>query len=115
MWEDPIVREIHKIRAKLLAEYDGDVDAYYRHIQQVAEEKRKRGVYYAEPPPQGDFNLAKPTPLEPVGQLVGPARVAVRRARARSMKRSGGKDSGRACRSMSTSRPTASTCSTVSP
>lgn len=50
MWEDPIVAEIHEIRAKLLAEFDGDVDAYYRHIQQVAEEKRKRGVYYVDAP-----------------------------------------------------------------
>jgi hypothetical protein len=56
-WEDPIVAEIHEICAQLLAEFDGDVSAYYAHIQQLEEEKRKRGVYYREVPAR---DLPKP-------------------------------------------------------
>jgi hypothetical protein len=54
MWEDPIVAEIHEIRAQLLARFEGDVAAYYDYIQQLAEEKRKRGVYYREAPVRDD-------------------------------------------------------------
>lgn len=50
MWEDPIVAEVHKIRREIMAEFDNDVDAYFRHIQALEEEDRKRGVRYVEGP-----------------------------------------------------------------
>jgi hypothetical protein len=50
MWEDPIVAEVHKIRQEIMAEFDNDLDAYFRYVQGVEEEKRKRGVQYVKAP-----------------------------------------------------------------
>lgn len=50
MWEDPILKEIHEIQAQRLARFNGDVDAYYRHLQEVAQENRRRGVVYVDAP-----------------------------------------------------------------
>lgn len=43
MHEDPIVAEIHKIRRDILAEFGGDMDAYYEDLMRIQEEERKRG------------------------------------------------------------------------
>jgi hypothetical protein len=43
MWEDPIVAEVHRIRREIMTEFDGDMDAYYRHIRELEEQERKRG------------------------------------------------------------------------
>ena len=51
MREDPIVAEVHRIRQQLLAEFDGDVDAYSRYVRRIEAEKRKQGVQFVEPPP----------------------------------------------------------------
>lgn len=51
MWEDPIVAEVHQARREIMAEFDNDVEAYFRYIQAVEEENRKRGVRYVEGPP----------------------------------------------------------------
>lgn len=50
MNEDPILAELDKIRAEILAEFDGDFDAYLDHLDMVEAENRKRGVRYAVPP-----------------------------------------------------------------
>lgn len=31
-WEDPIVKEVHETRARILARFGGDFHAYVRHI-----------------------------------------------------------------------------------
>ena len=33
MWKDPIVEEIHAIRAELLARFDGDFGKYCAHVR----------------------------------------------------------------------------------
>ena len=33
MWKDPIVEEIHAIRAQLLARFDGDFGKYCAHVR----------------------------------------------------------------------------------
>jgi hypothetical protein len=48
MWEDPIVAEVHRIRRKILAEFDGDFGAYFKYIQSLEEENRRRGVKYID-------------------------------------------------------------------
>lgn len=50
MWEDPIVKEVHETRARILARFGGDFDAYVRYIQALEAEDRKRGVKYVSPP-----------------------------------------------------------------
>jgi hypothetical protein len=44
MWEDPIVMETRAAREKLVAEFDGDLDALWEHIQTVQEQYRDRIV-----------------------------------------------------------------------
>ena len=52
MWEDPIVAEVHRIRREIMAEFNDDLGAYFRYIQALEEEERKRGVKYASLPRQ---------------------------------------------------------------
>lgn len=33
MWEDPIVAEVHRTRAKLTAEYDFDIKAFFADLR----------------------------------------------------------------------------------
>ena len=44
MWEDPIVKETRAAREELVAEFGGDLDALWRHLQKVQEEFRDRIV-----------------------------------------------------------------------
>jgi len=50
MKDDPIVQEIHKIREKMLADFGGDLDALYRHLQRRTEEAAQAGRVVAAPP-----------------------------------------------------------------
>ena len=43
MREDPIVAEVHRVRREIFARFNGDMDAYYRHIRELQEQERKRG------------------------------------------------------------------------
>lgn len=43
MIKDPVVEEIHKIRAELLAEYGG-IDGYFQHLQKLQGELKDRIV-----------------------------------------------------------------------
>lgn len=52
MWEDPIVKEVHETRARILARFGGDFHAYVKYIEGIQTEKKKRGVQYASPPPR---------------------------------------------------------------
>lgn len=49
-WEDPIIREVHETRARILARFGGDFHAYVKHIQALEAEDKQRGVLYASPP-----------------------------------------------------------------
>jgi hypothetical protein len=44
MWEDPIVKETRAAREELVAEFDGDLDALWQHLQKVQAEFRDRVV-----------------------------------------------------------------------
>lgn len=50
MHEDPIVAEVHQIRQEIMAEFNNDLEAYFRYIQAQEEEDRRRGVQYVEGP-----------------------------------------------------------------
>jgi hypothetical protein len=52
MWEDPIVKEVHETRARLLARFGGDFGAYLRHLQSLRAENEKRGFKYVSLPPR---------------------------------------------------------------
>jgi hypothetical protein len=41
--DDEIMAELHQIRREILAEFDGDRDAYYRHLREIEENERRRG------------------------------------------------------------------------
>lgn len=49
MREDPIVAELYKHRAEILAEFGGDFDAYLDYLASLEAENRKRGLRYADP------------------------------------------------------------------
>lgn len=51
-WEDPIVKEVHETRARILARFGGDFHAYVNYIKALEAEDKKRGVVYASPPPR---------------------------------------------------------------
>lgn len=50
MPEDPIVAEVHRIRRAIMAEFDNDLAAYFRHIQALEKAERERGVPYVDGP-----------------------------------------------------------------
>jgi hypothetical protein len=52
MREDPIVAEVHRVRREIMAEFNNDLGAYFRYIQALEEEDRKRGVKYVSLPPR---------------------------------------------------------------
>ena len=51
-WEDPIVKEVHETRVRILARFGGDFHAYVDYIKALEAEDKKRGVVYASPPPR---------------------------------------------------------------
>jgi hypothetical protein len=57
MWEDPIVAEIHRIREKLAAEYNFDVDAFFADVRRRQASLGNRLIpqeKQAERPPEAD-------------------------------------------------------------
>lgn len=50
MWEDPIVKEVHEARARILARFDGDFHAYVKYIQALEAEEKARGIPYVPGP-----------------------------------------------------------------
>jgi len=52
MWEDPIVKETRAAREELVAEFGGDLDALWQHLQRVQEELRDRVVTGKPKPPE---------------------------------------------------------------
>lgn len=44
MWEDPIVEEIHKTRAKIASEHNYDVRALIKHYQEKQRERGRKTV-----------------------------------------------------------------------
>lgn len=51
-WEDPIVNEVRKIRDRLAAEYQYDLRALCRHLQE--REKREKRKLTTRPPRRPD-------------------------------------------------------------
>ncbi|MEA2327585.1 MAG: hypothetical protein QOE68_2544 [Thermoanaerobaculia bacterium] len=51
MWEDPIVKETRAAREELVAEFGGDLDALWQHLQKVQEQYRDRVVAGQPKPP----------------------------------------------------------------
>ena len=52
MSEDPIVEEIHRIREKMLAEYNGDLRALFNAMKARTEEAARAGEPVYAPPPR---------------------------------------------------------------
>jgi hypothetical protein len=60
MWEDPIVKETRAAREELVAEFDGDLDALWQHLQTVQEQYRDRVVTGTpKPVDRSSPNIAK--------------------------------------------------------
>jgi hypothetical protein len=53
MWEDPIVAEVHRIRREIMTEFNGDMDAYHRHLKKIEAEERKKGRVIVDRSAQG--------------------------------------------------------------
>jgi hypothetical protein len=51
MWEDPIVKETRAAREELVAEFGGDLDALWEHLQKVQDRYRDRVVTGQPRPP----------------------------------------------------------------
>jgi hypothetical protein len=51
MWEDPIVAEVHRIRAKMAADCNYDIDAFFKGIM---ERQAARGVKLVQPPKRAE-------------------------------------------------------------
>jgi hypothetical protein len=51
MWEDPIVEETRAAREELVAEFGGDLNALWQHLQKVQEQYRDRVVTGQPKPP----------------------------------------------------------------
>jgi hypothetical protein len=49
MWEDPIVAEVHRIRAQIAAECNYDIDTFFKRIM---ERQAAMGVKLVPPPPR---------------------------------------------------------------
>jgi hypothetical protein len=65
MRKDPIVKEVHETRARILARFGGDFHAYVKYIQTLKAEEQARGMEYVPKPLNGRTG-PDPTPLEPV-------------------------------------------------
>jgi len=50
MWEDPIVKETRALREEMVAEFGGDLDALWQHLQKVQEQYQDR-VITGQPKP----------------------------------------------------------------
>lgn len=48
--DDPIVEEVHRIRAEIYAEHGNDIHAYFQHLRDVEKRYRKAGFRYLDPP-----------------------------------------------------------------
>jgi hypothetical protein len=53
MREDPIVKEVHETRARILARFGGDFHAYVKYIQALEIEDQARGMEYVSKPLKG--------------------------------------------------------------
>jgi hypothetical protein len=51
MWEDPVVKEVHETRARILARFDGDFHAYVKYVQALEAHDQARGVEYVPTAP----------------------------------------------------------------
>jgi hypothetical protein len=43
MREDPILAELRQIRRDIRSQFNGDTDAFYRHLKSIEDEERSRG------------------------------------------------------------------------
>ena len=59
MIDNPIVEEVHRIRARLLAEFDGDMDALVKDLQSKTEQSAAAGRRVVASPPRAS-DIAKP-------------------------------------------------------
>jgi hypothetical protein len=51
MWEDPIVKETRAARENMVAEFDNDLDALWKHLQSVQAQYQDRIVSGQRKPP----------------------------------------------------------------
>lgn len=57
MWEDPIVAQVHRVRREIFARFDYDLEGYFQHLSELAEEERARGrVVISVPPPKRQWS-----------------------------------------------------------
>ncbi len=61
MINDPIVEEVHRVRAEILARYKGDLTAYMRDVQRRTEEAARAGRKVVSLPPRRPQGWIEPT------------------------------------------------------
>ncbi|HEY1684811.1 MAG TPA: hypothetical protein VGG19_08615 [Tepidisphaeraceae bacterium] len=64
MYENPIVDEVHRIREKLLAEYNGDLRALIEDARRRTEEARRAGHPIYSPPKRENKSATPNLPVE---------------------------------------------------
>ena len=58
MTQDPIIKEIRKIRQDIEAEFGNDADKYFQHIQQI--QKNYKNLICRSPKPRLQVKTRKP-------------------------------------------------------
>jgi hypothetical protein len=51
MWDDPIVKQTRAVREKLVADFGGDLNALWKHLQSVQAQYQDRVVTGQRKPP----------------------------------------------------------------
>ena len=65
MTDNPIIEEIHRIREKMMAEYNGDLRAFVEALQRRTEEAARNGQKVVSFPPKPPRDT--PAPKKRVG------------------------------------------------
>jgi len=63
MWEDPIVEELHAVRAQLLARFGGDLHKYCDYVMSLPSPVSAQQTVQLAPPVNGNPNTVDSKPL----------------------------------------------------
>ena len=61
MMNDPIVDEVHRTREQILAQYNGDLDAYFKDLQLRTDEAARAGRKVVALPPRRPEGWTEPS------------------------------------------------------
>ena len=64
MWEDPIVAEVRRIREEYAARFNYDLEAIFRHLNELEQKIETKGVGSLPQPAGGEVKAASPAGAE---------------------------------------------------